>query len=90
MDKTALKASDIDYLLYGTVISEPRTTNVAREAGLACGIPNNVPAHTVSMACISANQVRVMRCAASRRVAAPHRFVACCVLRPASHCAALP
>lgn len=33
-----------------------RTSNIARECGLGAGVPNSVPAHTVSMACISANQ----------------------------------
>ncbi|CAM9266268.1 unnamed protein product [Phaeothamnion confervicola] len=46
----------IDYVLYGTVIQETRTSNIAREAAMAAGIPNTVPAHTVTQACISANQ----------------------------------
>ena len=33
-----------------------RTSNIAREAALAAGVPNSVPSHTVTMACISANQ----------------------------------
>jgi len=33
-----------------------RTSNLARECGLGAGIPDSVPAHTVTMACISANQ----------------------------------
>lgn len=33
-----------------------RTSNIAREAALGAGIPNTVPSHTVTMACISANQ----------------------------------
>jgi acetyl-CoA acetyltransferase family protein len=33
-----------------------RTSNIAREAALGAGIPDGVPAHTVTMACISANQ----------------------------------
>jgi acetyl-CoA acyltransferase len=31
------------------------TSNLAREAALTAGVPNSVPAHTVTMACISAN-----------------------------------
>lgn len=56
MDKTALDPKDIDYLYYGTVIQEPRTSNIAREASLGAGIPISVPSNTVTMACISANQ----------------------------------
>lgn len=33
-----------------------RTSNIAREAALGAGIPDSVPAHTVTMACISACQ----------------------------------
>ena len=40
----------------GTVIQEVKTSNIARESALGAGIPTTVPAHTVSMACISSNQ----------------------------------
>jgi acetyl-CoA acetyltransferase len=33
-----------------------RTSNIAREAALGAGFPDTVPAHTVTMACISACQ----------------------------------
>jgi acetyl-CoA acyltransferase len=36
--------------------AETRTSNIAREASLGAGIPLNVPSHTVTQACISANQ----------------------------------
>ena len=48
-------ARRIDYVVCGTVIQEVRTSNVAREAALGAGIPEAVPAHTVTMACISSN-----------------------------------
>lgn len=77
--KTALDPATIDYLYYGTVIQEARTSNIAREAGyfqylnlteldfykvifiimyaaMGAGIHSKVPSHTISMACISANQ----------------------------------
>lgn len=47
---------EIDRVILGTVIQEVQTSNVAREAALAAGIPDSVPAHTVTMACISSNQ----------------------------------
>ena len=56
LTKTALDPASIDYLYYGTVIQETRTSNIAREASMGAGIPYSVPSHTVSMACISANQ----------------------------------
>ncbi len=46
----------IDRVIMGTVIQEPKTSNVARESALGAGIPDTVPAFTVSMACISSNQ----------------------------------
>lgn len=42
--------------MYGTVIQEVKTSNIAREAALAAGFSTKTPAHTVTMACISSNQ----------------------------------
>ena len=56
LKKTGLSGEQIDYVVAGTVIQEVKTSNVAREAALQAGIPLNVPAHTVTQACISANQ----------------------------------
>jgi acetyl-CoA acetyltransferase len=39
----------------GTVVQEAKTSNVAREAALAAGLPTATFAHTVTAACISAN-----------------------------------
>uniref|UniRef100_A0A7S3JSV6 acetyl-CoA C-acyltransferase n=1 Tax=Aureoumbra lagunensis TaxID=44058 RepID=A0A7S3JSV6_9STRA len=55
MNKIGLDGSMIDYVLYGTVIQEPRTSNLAREAAMHAGLSKNIPAHTVTMACISSN-----------------------------------
>lgn len=54
--KAALDPAKVDYVLGGTVIQEVRTSNIAREAALGAGIPKHVPAHTVTMACISSSQ----------------------------------
>eukprot|EP01033_Poteriospumella_lacustris_P006770 gene6770-4884_t len=54
--KTAIDPATVDYLSLGTVIQEPKTSNIAREAGMGAGIPISVPSHTISQACISANQ----------------------------------
>lgn len=56
LHKTALDPAIIDYVFCGTVIQEPRTSNIAREAAFAAGIPIHVPSNTVTMACISSNQ----------------------------------
>lgn len=56
LTQTALDPATIDYLYYGSVIQESRTSNIAREAAMGAGIPISVPSHTVTQACISANQ----------------------------------
>jgi acetyl-CoA acyltransferase len=56
LNKAALDPAKVDYVLGGTVIQEVRTSNIAREAALGAGIPKHVPAHTVTMACISSSQ----------------------------------
>lgn len=38
------------------MIQDPNTSNVAREAVLSAGLSDKIPAHTVTQACISANQ----------------------------------
>ena len=56
MNKTAISPSEIDYVLWGTVSQEIRTSNIARDVALGSGLPNTVTGHTVTQACISANQ----------------------------------
>ncbi len=53
---TQILPQEVDRVVMGTVISNFTTSNVAREAALAAGIPVSSPAHTVTQACISANQ----------------------------------
>ena len=55
MKKTGVAGTDIDYVSCGTVIQEVYTSNIAREAAMAAGIPLQTPAHTVTLACISSN-----------------------------------
>ena len=47
---------EVDYLYYGTVIQESKTSNIAREASMGAGIPISVPSHTITQACISSVQ----------------------------------
>jgi acetyl-CoA acyltransferase len=56
LQKTNIDPKEIGYVIMGTTISNVKTGNVAREAALTAGIPNTTPCHTVTMACISANQ----------------------------------
>ncbi|XP_029032107.1 trifunctional enzyme subunit beta, mitochondrial [Osmia bicornis bicornis] len=46
----------VEYIVYGTVMQEVRTSNIGREAALGAGYSDHTPAHTVTMACISSNQ----------------------------------
>nr|XP_033327192.1 trifunctional enzyme subunit beta, mitochondrial [Megalopta genalis] len=46
----------VEYIVYGTVMQEVKTSNIGREAALAAGYSDHTPAHTVTMACISSNQ----------------------------------
>uniref|UniRef100_A0A8C1AKH7 Trifunctional enzyme subunit beta, mitochondrial n=1 Tax=Cyprinus carpio carpio TaxID=630221 RepID=A0A8C1AKH7_CYPCA len=56
LNRTGLPKDAVDYIVYGTVIQEVKTSNVAREAALGAGFSDKTPAHTVTMACISSNQ----------------------------------
>lgn len=56
LKRTGLDPADAGYVINGIVIQEVKTSNIAREAALGAGIPDSVPAHTVTMACISSNQ----------------------------------
>uniref|UniRef100_A0A8C5AG19 Trifunctional enzyme subunit beta, mitochondrial n=1 Tax=Gadus morhua TaxID=8049 RepID=A0A8C5AG19_GADMO len=56
LNKTALPKDAVDYIIYGTVIQEVKTSNIAREAALGAGFSDKTPSHTVTMACISSNQ----------------------------------
>lgn len=56
LTRTGLPPEQVDRVIMGSVIQDIQTSNVAREAALAAGIPSSVPAFTVTMACISSNQ----------------------------------
>ena len=55
LDRSGLKGSAVDHLVYGTVVHDTQAPNIAREVGLAV-LPKTVPAVSVSRACSSANQ----------------------------------
>jgi len=53
--RTGIDPALIDYVIMGTVMSDISTTNVAREIMLGAALPGNIPAHTCTAACVSAN-----------------------------------
>lgn len=56
ISRVPINGKELDRVIMGTVIQDVNTSNVARESALGAGIPNEVPAHTVTQACISSNQ----------------------------------
>lgn len=67
LHRTRVDPAVIDLMVLGTVIQDPRTSNLAREVGLGCGLPDSCPAYTVTVACVSSLQaaldgVRAIRC----------------------------
>lgn len=56
LHRTNIPKDVVDYIIFGTVIQEVKTSNVAREAALGAGFSDKTLAHTVTMACISSNQ----------------------------------
>ena len=53
LEKTDTDGAAIEMVAMGTVVHEVHTSNVAREAMLAAGVPSTTPAYTVSMAGLS-------------------------------------
>uniref|UniRef100_A0A8C3AXI7 Trifunctional enzyme subunit beta, mitochondrial n=1 Tax=Cyclopterus lumpus TaxID=8103 RepID=A0A8C3AXI7_CYCLU len=60
LQRTGLPKDAVDYIIYGTVIQEVKTTSILRhninQRTLGAGFSDKIPAHTVTMACISSNQ----------------------------------
>lgn len=55
LQKSGTDPQEIDQVIFGTVVSDPRTSNIAREVALGAAIPQDVPAYTTTLACISSN-----------------------------------
>src|SRR5688572_22740663 len=53
--KTGVDPKKIDLVTMGTVVQDPRTSNLARESMLGAGLPVTTPAFTTTLACISSN-----------------------------------
>jgi acetyl-CoA acyltransferase len=56
LNRTELDPTEIDEVIFGTVIPTIKTSNIAREVSIDAGIPLRVPAFSVARACASANQ----------------------------------
>ncbi|MBV9773729.1 MAG: acetyl-CoA C-acyltransferase FadI [Gemmatimonadetes bacterium] len=56
VSRTDLDVSQVDHVVYGTVVQSVQEPNIAREVTLGAGIPPSVPAFTVGRACASSNQ----------------------------------
>lgn len=54
--RSGIDPAIIDEMVYGTVIHSVLAPNIAREVGLAAGVPPTAPAYTVARACASSNQ----------------------------------
>jgi len=54
--RSELDVTEIDHLVYGTVVQSVQEPNIAREVTLGSGIPASVPSFTVGRACASSNQ----------------------------------
>jgi len=55
LHRAPIEPDQVALLVMGTVVADARTSNLARECGLAAGLPASCPAYTVAAACISAN-----------------------------------
>lgn len=62
LTRTGIDPELVDQVIMGTVISNLKTSNVARESAISAGIPNTAPCHTVAQACISANRAISTAC----------------------------
>lgn len=51
--RTRLDPKAVDRLVMGTVIADPRTSNLAREVAMVSGMPKECAAFTVTAACVS-------------------------------------
>ncbi len=56
LNRANIAPTEVDQLVYGTVIPSVLAPNIAREVTLGSGLPASVPAFSVTRACASANQ----------------------------------
>ena len=56
LKRAEIDPAEVDHIIFGNVSRPVKYHNLAREIGLASGLPRTVPAFTVSLACASACQ----------------------------------
>ena len=56
VQRTRIDPAAVELLVMGTVIADPRTSNLGREVVLGSQLPRSCPAYTVSVACVSSLQ----------------------------------
>ena len=56
VNRTEIDPADVGALIFGNVMPSVRTPNIARDVALGSGIPDRVPAFTVSSSCASSAQ----------------------------------
>lgn len=56
LHRTRIDPESVEMLVMGTVLADPRTTNLGREVVLGTDLPQSCVAHTVTMACVSSLQ----------------------------------
>jgi acetyl-CoA acyltransferase len=56
VQRCELPAKEIDQIVFGVVIPIVQWPNIAREVGLAAGLPKNIEAHSVARACATSLQ----------------------------------
>ncbi|RPI30408.1 MAG: acetyl-CoA C-acyltransferase, partial [Actinomycetota bacterium] len=64
LDRAGVKGEQLDEVLFGNVIQAGLGQNVARQAELKAGIPDDVPAATVNRVCVSSAAAMAMAAAA--------------------------
>lgn len=62
--RTGLDPGLVDALVYGQVVVDPKTPNIAREIVLGAGLPKTIEAYSVSRACATSTQALVEACRA--------------------------
>src|SRR5205823_2219951 len=56
VQRAEIPPASIDQIVFGTVIPSVQLPNIAREVGLACGLPKNIDAYSVVRACATSMQ----------------------------------
>jgi acetyl-CoA acyltransferase len=59
VDRADIDPETVGQVVFGQVILDPSTPNIAREIVLGTGLPDTVPAHSVAKACITSYQTTV-------------------------------